>query len=306
MNEAPVQRHGHLRAIGNSIVDAHGCPVALRGMSLFWSQWQPQFYTASTIRWLRDDWNVDIVRAAMAVHHGGYMEHAEAEAAKICLVIDAAIDLGIYAIVDWHAHYPEPAAAGSFFREIACRYAGYPNLIYETWNEPLPEHDWSTVIKPYHIELASVIRRQDPGSLIVAGTQSWSQDVDKAALDPLPFSNVAYALHFYAGSHGDVLRAKASAALRAGAALMVTEWGTSEADGAGILDLDETRLWWRFLEQNQLSDVNWSICDKAETSAALLPGACGSGGWARDMLSRSGTMVRDRLRSMSLRRMGSR
>ena len=83
MNETPVQRHGHLRAIGNRIVDEHGRPVTLRGMSLFWSQWKPQFYRPSTIRWLRDDWKVDVVRAAMAVHHGGYMDHPAREMAKI-------------------------------------------------------------------------------------------------------------------------------------------------------------------------------------------------------------------------------
>jgi endoglucanase len=302
MNTTPVHRHGHLRVIGNRIVGRHGRPVTLRGMSLFWSQWQPQFYQASAIRWLREDWKVDIVRAALAVHHGGYMDHPETEAEKLRVVIDAAIELGIYVIVDWHAHYPEPAAAAKFFGDIACRYAGKPNLIYETWNEPLPEHDWSTLIKPYHVDLVSIIRRQDPGSFIVAGTQSWSQDVDKAAFDPLPFGNVAYALHFYAGSHGDALRAKAGAALEAGAALMVTEWGTSEADGAGILEGEETRRWWRFLAQNRLSDVNWSICDKDETSAALLPGASGRGGWAKDMLSKSGRMVRARLRRVPANR----
>jgi endoglucanase len=296
MSRTPVKRHGRLRATGNRILDERGQPVTLRGMSLFWSQWKPQFYQSSTIAWLRDGWKADVVRAAMAVHHGGYLEHPEAEAAKVRVVIDAAIELGIYVIVDWHAHYPEAAAATRFFDEIAGRYAGHPNLIYETWNEPLPEHDWSTLIKPYHSELITVIRRHDPAALIVAGAQSWSQDVDKSAADPLPFCNVAYSLHFYAGSHGETLRAKASAALNAGAALMVTEWGTSEADGAGVLDVGETRLWWSFLEQNQLSDVNWSICDKEETSAALVPGACGSGGWPGDLLSPSGRMVRDRLR----------
>ncbi|MDP8914555.1 MAG: glycoside hydrolase family 5 protein, partial [Pseudomonadota bacterium] len=132
-------------------------------------------------------------------------------------------------------------------------------------------------------------------------TQTWSQDVDKAAADPLSFSNLAYTLHFYAGTHRQELRDKAAAAMAKGAALFVTEWGTSEANGAGILDEKETRLWWDFMEQKQLSYLNWSVADKRETSAALMPGASGKGGWPDHMLSPSGRLVRSQLLAMNPR-----
>ena len=275
----------------------------LRGMSLFWSHWQPRYYNGSAIRWLRDDWKINVVRAAMAVDGNGYLANPERETKKVEAVIDAAIRLGIYVIVDWHAHEPEPAAAGKFFAGIAAKYGRRPNIIYETWNEPLREHDWSRVIKPYHEAVIRRIRAHDPDNLVVAGTQTWSQDVDKAAADPLSFRNVAYTLHFYAGTHRQELRDKAAAAMAKGAALFVTEWGTSEANGAGILDEKETRLWWDFMEQNQLSYLNWSVADKRETSAALMPGASGKGGWPSGMLSPSGKLVRSHLRAMNRRRM---
>ncbi len=175
--QTPVERHGQLQVQGNRIVDQRGEPVVLRGMSLFWSQWQPEYYNASAVRWLRDDWNINVIRAAMAVHSDGYLKHPEREMKKVEAVIDAAIDLGIYVIVDWHAHEPEPAAAGEFFARIARKYGHHPNLIYETWNEPLREHDWSRVIKPFHLAVIPKIRREDPDNLVVAGTQTWSQDV---------------------------------------------------------------------------------------------------------------------------------
>ena len=299
--ETAVERHGQLRVDGARILDRHGRPVILRGMSLFWSQWQPRFYNESAIRWLRDDWNINVIRAAMAVHESGYLRHPERETKKVEAVIDAAIKLGIYVIVDWHAHQPEPAAAGKFFARIAAKYGSRPNIIYETWNEPLREHDWSRVIKPYHQEVIPRIRANDPDNLILAGTQSWSQDVDKAAADPLSFPNVAYTLHFYAGTHRQELRDKAAAALAKGAALFVSEWGTSEASGAGIIDEKETRLWWDFMEKNQLSYLNWSVADKRETSAALMPGASGKGGWPDHMVSPSGKLVRSHLRAMNRR-----
>ncbi len=41
--QTPVERHGQLQVQGKGIVDQRGEPVVLRGMSLFWSQWQPQY-----------------------------------------------------------------------------------------------------------------------------------------------------------------------------------------------------------------------------------------------------------------------
>jgi precorrin-6B methylase 2 len=169
-------------------------------------------------------------------------------------------------------------------------------VIYEIWNEPLNNHDWSTVIKPYHEAVIPKIRQNDPDNIIVCGTQTWSQDVDKAAKDPLRLSNIAYALHFYASTHKQALRDKAAAALKDGVALMVTEWGTCESNGGGRLDNAETKKWFDFMDDNQLSWCNWSIADLDETSAALKPGANAAGGWALDSLNPSGALVRKQLR----------
>ena len=297
--ETPVERHGQLRVENGRVVDQHGEPVTLRGMSLFWSQWKPQFYNADAIRWLADDWRVTVVRAAIAVPEGGYLEHPERETAKAEAVIEAAIAQGLYVIVDWHAHEPEPQAASRFFAHIAAKYGDHPNVIYETYNEPLPRHDWAGVVKPYHLAVIPSIRAVDPDNLIVAGTPSWSQDVDVAAADPLPFTNVAYTLHFYAGTHRQDLRDKALLAMQRGAALFVTEWGTTEASGDGPVDEAETRLWWDFMEAHGISHANWALNDKTESSAALVPGTSGRGEWRDSELTASGRLVRDRLREMN-------
>jgi len=295
--ETAVERHGALRVEGGRIVDRRGEPVMLRGMSLFWSQWAPQFYNRDAIRWLRDDWNVNVIRAAIAVDQGGYLAHPERETKKAEAAIDAAVSLGLYVIVDWHAHQPEPDAAARFFTHIARKYGHLPNIIYETWNEPLREHDWSAVIKPYHLTLIPKIRAIDPDNLVVAGPQAWSQDVDKAAADPLPFPNLAYTLHFYAGSHRQPLRDKAEAAIARGAALFVTEYGLTDANGDGPVYEDETRLWWDFLEKHRISYLNWSVSTKNESSAALLRGAGAGGTWRDGVISRSGKLVRAQLRA---------
>jgi len=296
--QTPVERHGKLSVQANRIVDEHGAVVSLHGMSLFWSQWQPQYYNEGAIRWLAEDWKVSVIRAAIAVDHEGYLAHPEIETARAEAAIDAAVAAGVYVIVDWHAHDPEPEAAIAFFSHIAERYGHLPNLIYETWNEPLPQYDWAGSVRPYHLSVIAAIRERDPDNLLIAGTPSWSQDVDIASETPLPFSNVAYTLHFYAGTHKADLRAKTETALSRGVAVFITEWGTTNADGDGGVDVAETERWWRFIADHQLSDLNWSIADKDEASAALKPGASGQGGWTDDDISTSGRLVRDRLRSL--------
>ncbi len=293
-----VEQHGQLRVQGNRIVDKDGKTVQLRGMSLFWSQWMGQFYNREAVKWLSDDWNCTIVRAAMAVGSGGYLANPEQEKQKVIAVVDAAIEQGIYVLIDWHDHEAQhnTAAAQKFFAEMAEKYKDSPNVIYETWNEPLNNASWSETIKPYHEAVIRTIRQHDPDNIIVCGTRSWSQQVEEASKDPLKFDNIAYTLHYYAATHKQWLRDEAARAMQNGIALMVTEWGTSEASGNGKLDEEETRLWWKFLDNNAISWCNWSVADKEETAAALKPGANGTGGWADDLISPSGLLVREELR----------
>jgi endoglucanase len=298
---SPVAEHGALSVQGGKVVDAHGRPVTLRGMSLFWSQWEPEYYSRETVDWLARDWQVDVVRAAIAAEgNDSARQHFEREFAKASAVIDAAIANGIYVIVDWHAHRPYPDEAMRFLTAIAAKYGHVPNLIYEPFNEPLRDDvDWSRDVKPYHQRVVGAIRTVDPDNLVVVGSPSWSQDVDIAALDPLEGDNIAYTLHYYAATHKDALRAKADKALEAGLALMITEFGTVEATGNGPIDRASSEAWWDWAEANGISWLAWSVADKDETSAALRPGAPPSG-WREDDLTEGGKLLRARLRAAAV------
>jgi len=78
----------------------------------------------------------------------------------------------------------------------------------------------------------------------------------------LHVANVMYACHFYADTHGQWLRDKVQAAENKGAAIFVSEWGTSAADGNGGVFLEATNQWLDFLSQEQISWANWSLCDE--------------------------------------------
>jgi len=174
-SQTPVAKFGQLKVSGNKILDQNNNAIQLRGMSLFWSQWIGKYYTYNTVKWLRDDWCISVIRAAMAVDQGGYATNPSAEKAKVFTVIDAAIDLGIYVIVDFHVHDATPykSQAKTFFAEVAQKYGNKPNIIYETWNEPL-QVSWSGTIKPYHVEVINEIRKYDSDNIVICGIGQWS------------------------------------------------------------------------------------------------------------------------------------
>ncbi|ATB42935.1 Endo-1,4-beta-xylanase A precursor [Cystobacter fuscus] len=293
---SPVATNGKLQVVGNQIRNQSGVAIQLKGMSLFWSQWGGTFYNASVVNSLADNWKVTVVRAAMGVESGGYLTNPAAEKARVKTVVDAAIAKGLYVIIDWHDHNATAHTAQSkaFFTEMAQLYKNTPNVIFEIFNEPDNE-SW-TQVRTYAVEIIGAIRGAGAPNLVVVGTPTWSQDVDVAAGNPITqYPNVAYALHFYAGTHKQFLRDKATTALNKGIALFVTEFGTCDASGNGNLNLAETQLWMDFMNSRKLSWANWSLNDKAETASALVPGANTTGNWPDSALTPSGAFIKQKL-----------
>lgn len=286
---SPVATHGLLKTKGNRIVGDADTAVSMGGNSLFWSQWGGQYYNATTVQWLNDDWHAKIIRAAMAVDEtGGYIKNPTIEKQKVINVVDACIAQGLYVIIDWHSHHAEKYKTESiaFFQEMATKYGQYPNVIYEVYNEPLDTASWSQKIKPYAVEVIGEIRKIDPDNLILVGTRTWSQEVVEAANDPINDNNTAYVLHFYVGSHGQYLRDKAKKALDMGLPLFVSEWGLWGSDA----ELDK---WMVFMRDNKLNWCNWSIMNKDEPPSSLKPTTKTLSGWTKDDLTTIGKKVRN-------------
>ena len=290
-----VDVHGLLQVNGNSIVDKNGDAVSFAGNSFFWSNdnWGGErYYEPEVVSWLKKDWNTTIVRAAMGVEDpGGYLDNKTANKNRVKTIVDAAIDEGLYVIIDWHSHHAEDNTneAVLFFQEMAELYGEHDNVIYELYNEPL-DISWSNIIKPYAISVITAIRAIDPDNLIVVGTPEWSQRVDLAAADPITgFSNIAYTLHFYTIYHQQWLRDRANAALDDGIALFVTEWGSI---GYSLVD-PEANKWMTWCFDNKISHCNWAVNDKEEEWSILVPGASTSGGWGNDDLTDAGKLAKN-------------
>jgi endoglucanase len=267
----PVNYYGQLQASGNRINGAKtNSPAQLTGMSFFWNNWSGQFYTAATVDRMVDEMNCEIVRATYGIQDDG--TPYDGNEAAIRAVVDEAINRGIYVIIDWHAHHAQNnvAASKDFFSRMAKDYGQYDNVIFELYNEPM-NVDWGT-IKGYAEQVIPAIR-QYSDNLIVVGTPNWSQDVDVAASNRINDPNLAYTLHFYAGTHKADLRAKADNALNAGISLFVTEWGSVNADGNGGVDSSSTQEWFNWMNERKISSCNWAVNDKAETSSIFSAGS---------------------------------
>lgn len=289
-----------LTAKDGYILDESGKKVTLKGMSSHGLAWYQNFYNFSTLKHLKDDWKISVFRIAMYTEEwGGYISNPGIKT-KVNGIVDAAISLDLYVIIDWHilkdgnprTHEKEAAL---FFDEMSKTWGGFPNVIFEICNEPNGYANWNNSIKPYAETIIPIIRKNAPKSLVIVGTGSWSQDILAPAQDPLSFENVAYALHFYAGTHGDWLRGRIGEVKKKGLTIFVSEWGMSQASGGGGVYPQQSKWWLDYLEQEKISWVNWSLAPKNESSAALRETASPNGGWRDTDLSESGRWVRNYL-----------
>lgn len=300
----PVSQHGQLSVKNGQLVDKNGKGYQLRGMSTHGLTWFPEFVNESAFKTLRDDWNTNVVRLAMYVDEWGngqcYMGNKSGSLELLEKGVDICIKLDMYVIIDWHVLNPgDPSKytneAKSFFETVSKRYAKYPNVIYEICNEPNGGASWSGNIKPYAEKIIPVIRKNAPNSVIIVGTPTWSQEIDKPLSDPLSYKNVMYAFHFYAATHAG-LRSNVENCVAQGLPVFVSEFGTCDASGGGANDFNETQKWLSYFDKQGISYCNWSICNKDETCSVLRPGTSANGNWSESNLTENGKWIRNWLK----------
>nr|AHI15746.1 glycoside hydrolase family 5 subfamily 2 [Apriona japonica] len=288
-----VSKHGKLSVQGTQLVNQNGEAVQLKGMSMFWSVWMPKYWNEATVQSIHNACHSNIVRAAMAVEYGGYLTDPTTEMQRVETVIEAAIKNDIYVIADWHDWHAEEhlEQAKGFFEQISKKYGGYPNLIYETYNEPL-DIAWSSVVKPYHEEIIKVIRANDPDNVILLGSPHYDQELDQVLADPITGqTNIMYTLHFYSVDTKQWLRDRVQNVMNNGIPIFVSEYGTCAGTGNGTVLADETQLWWDWLDQNQMSYVNWALSDKDEAASVLIADTTPENACQDAYLTESGKLV---------------
>ena len=301
----PYGQHGALHVENGKLTDENGSTVQLYGMSTHGIAWFPQYINYDSFRTLRDDWNTNCIRLAMyTAENGGYCAGGDKEQLKQLVKdgVSYATELGMYVIVDWHIlsdcdPNQNKDEAIAFFREMTEAFAYNDNVLYEICNEPNGGTSWDS-IKSYAEEVIPVIRAQKPDAVILVGTPTWSQEIDKAAASPLDDSNVMYTLHFYAGTHKDDLRNRLEACFQNGLPVFVSEFGMCDASGNGANDFDSTTKWLDLLNKYQISFCCWNLANKDESSSVFKASSTALSDWTDDDFNESGRWIRDYFRGM--------
>ena len=303
----PYKAHGKLAVSGTDLVDASGSKFQLKGVSTHGLTWFADFVSKDTYQYFKDSFGINLVRFAMYTDTGdsyGYCSGGNKSEIEELLGkgVDAATDLGLYAIIDWHIlndndpnmHIDD---AKDFFDRISKKYASYGNVIYEIANEPNGGTTWDSV-KSYAETIIPIIRKNAPDAIIIVGTPTWSQDVDVAAADPITDqTNLMYAVHFYAATHKDDLRNKVQSALDSGLPIFVSEFGLCDASGNGSIDYDQSNAWFDLINDKNLSYAAWNISNKAETSSLFDSSCTKTSGFTDDDLSDSGRYIKEKIES---------
>lgn len=294
-----VKIAGTLQVIGTQLSDSKGNPIELHGMSLGWSCFHPRFYTPETVKWLKKDWNCNVIRASLGVEpDNGYLKDSIGSIKRMNTVIKACIKEDVYVIIDWHSHNIQMKEAKSFFDKMSKQYGHYSNVIYEIFNEP--DYETWPEVKNYANEIIKTIRKNDPDNIILVGCPSWDQDIHLVAQDPIQDQkNIMYTVHFYAATHKQWLRDRTNEAIKKGIPIFISESAGMEATGDGPLDYQEWQKYFDWIREQKLSWITWSVSDKDETCSVLKTSASSKGKWKDEDLKESGLKTREYLRTYS-------
>ena len=293
-------------------------PVVWRGLSFGWHNLWPRFYNKKAVEVFAEEWGCPVFRAAIGADDlmepsplGGYRSDPESAMECLYAVIDGAIENNAYVIVDWHSHILHQAEAEEFFRAVATRYSGCPNVIYELFNEPVSQEfedrfDYSepsqesldaywSRLKEYASALIPIIEQcSGCHPLILMGCPRWDQALDCVIRNPIEgYDNLMYTTHFYAATHGQWLRDRSDAAMAAGLPIFISECAACEASGDGRIDRQEWDKWSTWAAERNVSMLTWSVSDKKEASSMFTPEASSEGPWDDSVIKEWGLLVRE-------------
>jgi len=312
--QTPLSMNGRLSVTNGKLVNECGNPVQLRGLSTHGIMFHQECYSEAAVKSIAEDWKADLLRLAMYTENSDGATKGFAQSSNkefyyqwIDKMVQLTEKYGIYVIIDWHIlkdGNPQKyqADAKAFFTLMSSKYKDKKHVIYEICNEPNGGTSWDQ-IKSYAQDIIPAIRNNDPNAVILVGTPEWSSRIDQAKNSPLSATyshNVMYTLHFYAGSGAhDQYKNYLNEAVQANIPIFVSEWGTTEASGAGNINTNNSKDWLNLLAENKISWANWQFSDKAESSSLLKEGSCLTESWTNfrtDFSGNSGQFIYDELR----------
>lgn len=294
-----VMEHGRLHIEGTQLQGQKGEPVILRGVSSHGLAWYPEFSNYNALKALKDR-GVNVFRIAMYVDgYNCYLKQRDMNTKLLYSAIENALAADLYAIVDWHVLKDRNPlynleAAAEFFETVAKKYGDEPGILYEICNEPNGSTSFEDIVN-YANTVIPIIRKYAPNAVILVGTPNFSSSLDSTQTHDITYENICFTYHYY--SHHIPLEEavrQIRSCLDRGTAVIVTEWGYKGVPSDGG-NWDETVGFLDFLDEEKISWVNWSLCNKDEDYSVIRPETEALGQWTDEELSPTGQYVLNRI-----------
>ena len=238
-----VKAHGKLSVKGIDLTDKNGDKVQLRGMSSHGLLWYPEYTNYASIYETKKH-GANMFRIAMYSDdgngNGGYIQNPELSWKLMQAAIENTLAADMYAVV-----------------------------IYEICNEPNGDTTWEDIVE-YASQVIPVIRENASDAVILVGTPDYSYSITKVKKDALPYSNLMYSYHFYAGQYDSAYKNMIEDCQKDGIPIFVSEWGINTEQG-GQDALKQGTEFADYLNQNGISFAAWSLCNKDEVFSSLKP-----------------------------------
>ena len=297
-------KNGKLSVVDGTIVNQFGNPFQLTGMCTFHIGIGHQTYMYEGLRTTKL-YGANFVRAVLYLENSwgggqGYLENREATLKKYFEIVDSAIKLDMYVLIDWHLvtngnpqFYKEEAKY--FFEEVSKKYSGIPNILYEICNEPnngptdADNVTWDNDIKPYAEEIIPIIRNNDKEAIIIVGCENYSSRLQPCIDNPITgYKNIMYTYHIYVRAHNP--QETLVPFVQQKFPVFVTEWGASGATGNDEYDLKLSQQFIDICRQYNLSWAYWTLYGR-DTCFVLKPENTKYGGWVKEDLTEPGKLI---------------
>ncbi len=279
----PFATHGALSVQGSGLVDAHGEPFQLRGLTSHGLLWIEDYMKGPAFAQEQSDWGANSLRLELYTgQYGGQVNGATTSEMldQVNDGVNAATREGLYAIIDWHVLNNEnPLSnvdeAREFFSTVSERYGAQGNVLYEICNESSSSVPWSHV-RAYAEDVISAIRANDPDAVVIVGTPA-----GEGALGPIErplggavSENVLYGIDSSQGvSAGEGLDERLNAAIEGGLPVYVSEFGNAES---ALATEDEGTGWLAHADEANVSFACGSLSDRDEAAALAQHGSIAS------------------------------
>lgn len=81
--------------------------------------------------------------------------------------------------------------------------------------------------------------------------------------------------------------------------MFITEFGTCNASGNGGFNVVQTEAWFELIKKYNISHMNWSLANKAETASIISADCSKTSDWSYDELSDSGKLMREHFKTLN-------